>query len=351
MKLRIVCCCGALLAVSAGQALAAGNYERTKDGRVIVWNGDPKPGDTAQWFGGRDKDGYATGMGTLVWYAGNGELYASYHGKMARGKLDGPVDSRSAGKLAHAVFVNGERTTRWAAGSASKSAVALAQRGSPAPSAALASQASRVTRPSGGSPDEINQSAATKPETVREQAATAKSSPIAERQRIATAEKKEQTPNIEQRSKSDIPAEGPKIDKEKQTSDAESIEPKPLPQPTRPTITIQDKPEVADFSGPPSELREDSGAESSPGDTAPEVASSPTGAQLTPQEAMELADAEARARGYDLGGYEQPKADYSAVKGQWSFFYNSKEDDAAGDKPTHFLVTVDDTTKSAEVAH
>src|ERR1043166_7247223 len=124
-----------MLAFSAGLALAAGDYERTKDGKVTVWNGDPKPGDVARWFGGHDKDGSASGVGTLIWYTGDGQVYASYHGKMVRGKLDGPVDSRSGRKVAHAIFVDGERTTRWAAGSIAKSAETVREQTSQLPTA------------------------------------------------------------------------------------------------------------------------------------------------------------------------------------------------------------------------
>ena len=177
VKLRIVSVYSALLVLLTGLSPAAGNYQRTKDGRVIIWNGDPKPGDAAQWFGGRDAESYATGIGTLVWYTGDGELYASYHGKMVRGKLDGPVDSRSAGKLAHADFVNGERTSRWAAGSAAKSALAPGQRGSPTPSARLATQTAQLTRPSNSSPDHIDRTPAANPGAIRKKAATAKAQP------------------------------------------------------------------------------------------------------------------------------------------------------------------------------
>jgi hypothetical protein len=387
VKLRIICLCSTLLALSAAIGLAAGNYQRTKDGKVIVWNGDPRPGDAAQWFGGRDGDGYAAGIGTLVWYTGKGEVYASYHGKMVRGKLDGPIDSRSAGKLAHAVFVNGERTTRWAAGSAAKAALASAQTISPAPKTPPENQASPSTPSSGGSADENNGTAAAKPDAIATLPATAQPPPTAipERQTVATTEKKEQqtpraaaetshaadadqpapsdsrtgrtakveadhqTPNTEHHSESDIPAEGPKTKTEKPTNDAFSIEPKPLPQPTRPTITIQGKPEVADFSGPPAVLRENSVSDTPAiNATEPETLSSPRATQLAPEEAMELADAEASAHGYNPGEYERPSADYSAVKRQWSFLYNASSS-APIDKPQHFVVTVDEATKNAEL--
>ena len=60
-------CTGLLLVVFANGAFAGGNYQRTKDGKTFVWNNHPKPGDAATWSGKRDKDGYATGSGTLTW--------------------------------------------------------------------------------------------------------------------------------------------------------------------------------------------------------------------------------------------------------------------------------------------
>ena len=107
-----------LLPVFAGAALDEGTYQRTKDGKTIVWNNDPKPGDTATWFGERDGEGYATKVGTLTWYMANGAVYARYFGNMVRGKFDGMVSVHSKGKTGHAIFVDGQRTTRWAAGQA-----------------------------------------------------------------------------------------------------------------------------------------------------------------------------------------------------------------------------------------
>lgn len=58
----------ALLALLFGSAALAGQYQKTKDGKTIVWNEDHKPGDWVSWSGKRDADGYATGYGTLIWY-------------------------------------------------------------------------------------------------------------------------------------------------------------------------------------------------------------------------------------------------------------------------------------------
>ena len=59
---------GALLVLLCASAAFAGEYQKTKDGKTLVWNEDHKPGDLASWSGKRDADGYATGYGTLTWY-------------------------------------------------------------------------------------------------------------------------------------------------------------------------------------------------------------------------------------------------------------------------------------------
>ena len=53
--------------LTAGPVLA-GQYQRTKDGRTLVWNEDHKSGDLVSWSGKHDADDYATGYGTLTWY-------------------------------------------------------------------------------------------------------------------------------------------------------------------------------------------------------------------------------------------------------------------------------------------
>jgi hypothetical protein len=48
---RLFCICSVLLSVFAGAAFAEGTYQRTKDGKTIVWNNDPTPGDADMWLG------------------------------------------------------------------------------------------------------------------------------------------------------------------------------------------------------------------------------------------------------------------------------------------------------------
>ena len=128
--MRFLFLCSAL-SIFASVAFAEGEFQHTKDGKTIVWNNDPKPGDEAAWFGDRDREGYATGFGTLTWYTGKKEtdrtlvipitkkvVYARYFGNMVRGKFEGPVNVHVQGKIDHAIFADGKRTTRWAAGAA-----------------------------------------------------------------------------------------------------------------------------------------------------------------------------------------------------------------------------------------
>jgi hypothetical protein len=58
----------ALLVLLFASAALAGQYQKTRDGKTLVWNEDHKPDDMVSWSGKRDADGYATGYGTLTWY-------------------------------------------------------------------------------------------------------------------------------------------------------------------------------------------------------------------------------------------------------------------------------------------
>jgi hypothetical protein len=105
-------------------------YQRTKDGKALIWNNNPGRSEEAIWSGGRDPNGYAIGQGTLTWYrverrfltgsnippAKGGTVVRRYSGKMVRGKLDGPVVTVDAqGKTLYAAFVNGSRIGSWSA--------------------------------------------------------------------------------------------------------------------------------------------------------------------------------------------------------------------------------------------
>jgi hypothetical protein len=97
---------------------ATSAYQTTKDGKTTVWNGTPRSGEIADWEGDRDREGYASGFGSLTWFNPQGATYARYYGNMIKGKFDGPVNLYSNGEVAHAFFVDGGRVTGWARGAA-----------------------------------------------------------------------------------------------------------------------------------------------------------------------------------------------------------------------------------------
>ena len=79
----------------------AGQYQQTKDGRTLVWNEDHKPGDLVSWSGKRDADGYATGYGTLTWYAPPEDMLEA-GSNLPRKRYR--VSSRVTGTMVHGKF-------------------------------------------------------------------------------------------------------------------------------------------------------------------------------------------------------------------------------------------------------
>src|SRR4029434_6480133 len=119
---------GSAFVLFASVASGAGSYQRTRDGKTLVWNASPKRGEEVTWSGKRDKKGYAVGSGTLTWYKvvptiETGSLIPDtrrhvvvvkrYSGKMVHGKFKGAgtyVDAH--GKRLQATFVNGRPVNR-----------------------------------------------------------------------------------------------------------------------------------------------------------------------------------------------------------------------------------------------
>jgi hypothetical protein len=90
-----------------------GTYQRTTNGRALVWNNYPKANDRASWSGQTDPRGYATGSGTLSWYKGR-MLVSSYSGTMVRGKWNGVVTDEDAdGNKFRGTYVNGSKSGDW----------------------------------------------------------------------------------------------------------------------------------------------------------------------------------------------------------------------------------------------
>ena len=120
---RLFLVCGTLFVLTVEFARGAGNYQSTRDGKTLIWNNNPKPGDVATWTGDRDRADYAHGFGRLVWYtlesgADKPELYARYWGRMVNGKFEGPVNVHAKRKTHYAIFIDGIRMTPWSPGTA-----------------------------------------------------------------------------------------------------------------------------------------------------------------------------------------------------------------------------------------
>jgi hypothetical protein len=151
-------------------------------------------------------------------------------------------------------------------------------------------------------------------------------------------------------SKSQTDLQAPKLKSQKLASEATKPQPKETP--------ADDS--IESLVGPPPSLRSEKAA-SAPAATAPaaantSAASSPpattttaaspaAGAtKLTAVNAMDIADIEARTRGFDLGEYELPKAEYNAATDTWSVNYAPRDANAK-----KLSVTVQDKNGKAEI--
>ena len=146
----------------------------------------------------------------------------------------------------------------------------------------------------------------------------------------------------------DIPAEGPlSAGAEKAQSPSSKSA---IAESSQPSTTPVDN-SLRTLTGPPSSLHVRTPPETNPPaqiSTPPIAAvSSPTaGAKLTAVQAMDIADIEARTKGYDLGEYQLPKAEYNAASDTWSVAYVARDADKAAKK---LSVTIQDKTGKAEV--
>jgi hypothetical protein len=378
--------------------------------KTFVWNNDPQPGDAATWSGGRDSEGYAEGRGTLTWLRterkfqtgsnifGNKKVPISrYTGNMVHGKFEGAVVTVDHGRTYHATFADGQRKGRWTLGSAiakeeapseeraeSESAekraivankLETAEKKTPEPAppaegpaaeekkepaktdARLAKTETSTGAKSADQLEEpatpskpVTKKAALAPGAVRAidqpgRAPEKKSEKKQEASRKEKATPKPEQPQTEQtESKSEPPAEGPK-DLPEAAAPSQSSPPKP-PSSDKP---VDDS--IRTLMGPPSSLHTRAPATSSP---APEIsmpsapASSPSSAtpKLNAVQAMDIADIEARTRGYDLGEYQLPKAEYSATNDSWSVSYVGRDGEKGGKR---LSVVVQDKSGKAEV--
>jgi hypothetical protein len=333
VNMRWIFVYGAMLLLCAHGAYAGGGkYQRTKDGKALVWNNHPLPGDAATWSGDRDPEKYATGYGTLTWSRRENKSRTGsnipipqhieltrYSGMMIRGRLDGPVVNVDAnGKTFHGTFADGRKTKDWAAG--------------PAPSASSSQEES--VQPAAGSDVAANQ---------------------------------QHNDSVNRDTVVEVPAEGPSRnpvlprndDSAARQSDRTDIQ-QPDHNISAPPIAITETPHPAvddslrSLMSPPSLLRKNPGAEPSPQGSILSTSSSPSPParpRLSAADVIELADAEARAQGFDLGEYQHPQARYSAADGTWSVLYELKSVDSNAmggvDKP--FSVSVEEKTKKTSI--
>ena len=439
----VVICLGFFL--TAGAVFAQGDYQRTKDGKALVWNDEPKPGDVAVWSGDRDAEGYATGAGTLVWYQANGHVFGRYFGNMVKGRFDGEVNVHSNGRTAHAVFENGKRASIWVRGAApSRSEL----------DRHLTLRAEPVEKPREKAPK-------TEEKTAQKEPIVRKAQPVVPSENIerstpkgvAVEAPKKQSPIIEMPVEKSSPPPilnpTPKdLASDVANQESQKLEPAgteikaepPIPtfSPTEPTAsqlpTVTPGSELATgqihpnagldgrlseqetrkeaanpplpplgisparptpeqivtqpLSGgetpkqeavasgtatgpprfseakakmdeslgalvrPPSSLHITSVPTPSPTALISKIEASPTpnaGALLTQEEAIALADSEARNQGYDLDEFRRPKADYSAADHRWSLFYDQKSGSGMPEIGKYFTATVDDATKKAQI--
>ena len=332
----------AALTVFAPEAFADGEYQHAKDGKTIVWNNDPKSGDEAAWSGDRDNEGYANGFGTLTWYTGRKQtvkrlgilpvteshIYGRYFGNMIRGKFNGAVNVHANGKTNHAFFIDGVRADRWLAGPA-RSRQMSPRRGAIAkqePSTETASTTSSV----------ISQPAPAKITSVAE-ASSPKSSDAVEPEAPAEGPiKKSSVGNQQEEFKAqalslptpDIPTASTDV----VSSDAKRQPSKPAP-PRAKKSQFEVEESLSALVGPPSSLHTNVTADGS---------AIGVDARLTKEEVVDLADAEARARGFSPTGYGRAEAQYNPADQVWSINYKPL-DETTGQQ--RFSITVDDKTK------
>jgi hypothetical protein len=347
--------CGLILLVFAGAALGEGRYQRTKDGKTMVWNNDPKRGDAATWFGDRDAEGYATKVGTLTWYTANGTVYARYFGNMVRGKFDGMVNSHSKGKTDHAIFVDGQRTTRWVAGRAPSLRVAQPRIAPVKPTAKIAKANSEIGNQASDVSVRLQRRADEQPAEPPMKDNLAAKEPL-----NARGEEKPERPT------EDIPAEGPGLDVRKtenaprptlnpeigrqgpvesekaqvprsksataESPQASAANPQPTTTPGWPQIDVDDS--LQSLAQPPSSLHAN-----------PETAAAPEARpHLTKEEVIKIANAAARARGYKRTDYHRTEPQYDPAYKVWSVSYEQSAADGMGKR---FSVIVDDKTRGA----
>lgn len=366
VTVRFLIVCGALLL--ANVALGERAYQRTKDGKTSVWNDNPKSGDAASWAGGRDREGYAKGFGTLTWYTARGDVYARYFGNMIRGKFDGPVNAHSKGKTAHALFTDGTRTSPWAGGPAPSRRVVEQPVDSAKPTEAIAKKdegrrvASSAQRPVTEKPAARPSPAPTRPAVVEKRDESVR--PQADTPPAEVIEKGEASAPNEIESQPTRAPTAPIVAEKREEPAPPALDSTPLPPPPatpppvvkrtprkipKPANPGKPKPGVDDslrsLVGPPSSLRSNSGTEAKPDGGASPDPNPP----LSKEEVIDLGNTVARAHGYHPADYQPPQAQYTSADDTWSLSYDQKPADGTTETGKRFTITVDGKTKKTTI--
>jgi hypothetical protein len=339
----------AVLIAFAPAAWADGEYQHTKDGKTMVWNNEPKPGDEAAWAGARDDEGYATGFGTLTWYTGQkqtvkrlgilpvtkSQIYGRYFGNMVRGKFNGAVNVHANGKTNHAFFIDGVRADRWLAGPAPS-------RKMPPPRAVIAKQetptetepakSSVAIEPSPAkvaSAEEVSAKSADVKEPEAPAEGPIKKADISKKEEVQAQASKLPTPDIPTASTDVVP------------NNAKRGPSKPaLARPKKSQAELEES--LSALVGPPSSLHTNVTADGSAIGAGQEETQQSVEARLTKEEVVDLADAEARTRGYSPTGYGRAEAEYNPADQVWSINYKPLDETTGKQR---FSITVDDKTK------
>jgi hypothetical protein len=113
----------------------AGIYQRTRHTHVLIWNDHPNSFQEVTWSGGKDSAGYATGDGTLTWYAPEKPPLT---GSTIPSRRKMVVISSESGTMEHGKFVSQPKGGK-------RSARVQREESSPAPTAEQATKDERTS--------------------------------------------------------------------------------------------------------------------------------------------------------------------------------------------------------------
>jgi hypothetical protein len=321
----------ALILLLSNRAFAEGAYQRTDDRKKpIVWNNDPRPGDAADAKVSEETEPEPPTEGP-------DETSAEVNGQT----------SAVSGST-----VNNGQSTADAAGISNQPSTPLIAQVSEADESATPRQ-QPVTKRTALAPGAVR--AIERPGRQFEKKVEKPKDTAQKAKKAAkTEETKAEPTTVDQESES--PAEGPisaraektQVPKPKSTEQEPSQLSTLTSQPSADESPVDDS--IRTLTGPPSSLHTKPEPVTTPAPeslpTIPAATSSSVAPKLNAVQAMDIADIEARTRGYDLGEYQLPKAEYNTATDTWSVSYIGREGDK---KAKHLSVIVQDNSGKAEV--